>query len=37
MSDHVNTISAHMDNRGSPAWSALDQFYRVDLKSFVER
>ncbi len=37
MSDHVGTITAHMEMRESPSWNALDQFYRVDLKAFVER
>lgn len=37
MSDNVNTISGHMEMRDSPAWNALDQFYRVDLKAFVDR
>jgi hypothetical protein len=37
MSENVATIAAHMDLRETPAWSAMDQFYRVDLKAFVER
>lgn len=37
MSENIDTLSGHMDQRGSPAWTALDQFYRVDLKSYVDR
>ena len=35
-SEHIETLSHHFEQRESPAWGALDQFYRVDLKAFVE-
>lgn len=36
-SENIDTLSGFMDNRESPGWSAMDQFYRVDLEAFVER
>ena len=35
-SQHIETISRYIDQRESPAWNALDQFYRVDLKTYVD-
>lgn len=35
LSQHVDQISPHLEDRESPSWKALTQFYRVDLKGFV--
>jgi hypothetical protein len=35
-SKDVEVLSRHFEQRDSAAWNALDQFYRVDLKAFVE-
>jgi hypothetical protein len=36
-SENIDTLSGYMENRESPGWAAMDQFYRVDIEAFVER
>lgn len=35
LSKHIDTLTAHWQDRESPAWKAHSQFYRVDLRRFV--
>ncbi|AUX23286.1 uncharacterized protein SOCEGT47_038090 [Sorangium cellulosum] len=35
LSQHIDALSAHLDERDSLAWKARSQFYRVDLEGFV--
>lgn len=35
-SQHVRALAQHAEERESPPWRALQQFYRVDLNGFVE-
>jgi hypothetical protein len=37
VSKNVDTLSSHWEHRDSPKWKAMLQFYRVDLRGFVER
>ncbi len=36
MSKNIGTLSDHGGNRDSDSWKAMSQFYRVDLKGFVD-
>jgi hypothetical protein len=36
MSKHVGTLSAHSESRNNEHWKAMGQYYRVDLKGFIE-
>lgn len=36
MSKNIGTLSDHAGNRDSDSWKAMNQFYRVDLKGFVD-
>lgn len=36
LSKHIGALDGHMQDRESPAWKARVQFYRVDLRRFVE-
>ncbi|WP_437932528.1 type VI secretion system protein IglI family protein [Sorangium sp. So ce291] len=35
LSGHIGALSEHLEERGSLAWKARSQFYRVDLEGFV--
>lgn len=37
MSKNVDALATHWEGRESPQWKAMLQFYRVDLKGFVDR
>jgi hypothetical protein len=37
MSKHILRLSGYWENRDSPSWKALTQFYRVDLRGFVSK
>jgi hypothetical protein len=36
LSKHIDALESHWQNRESPAWKARSQFYRVDLRRFVD-
>lgn len=36
LSKNVPVLSEHWEHKGTVGWKALDQYYRVDLKSFLE-
>lgn len=36
LSKHIAALDSHMQDRESPAWKARVQFYRVDLRRFVD-